>query len=161
MFSWQAELVSSMTTDQAALLDAVDGMVWPHWSTATALALSMAKTELTNSGRPEVPKESTIVFLLTDGNADSMWETKSAADALKEVATLYVVVIGNNVNMQAVKTWPSYPWEVHAQTLLLCSLSVVDASRAFEGGKTLGGLSAISLILEYLNRFVRCLRTTI
>ena len=162
MFSWQAELVSSMTTDQAALLDAVDGMVWPHWSTATALALSMAKTELTNSGRPEVPKESTIVFLLTDGNADSMWETKSAAEALKEVATLYVVVIGNNVNMQAVKTWPSYPWEVHAQTLLLCSLSVVDASRGpFEGGKTLGGLSAISLILEYLNRFLRCLRTTI
>ena len=122
----------------------------------------MAKTELTNSGRPEVPKESTIVFLLTDGNADSMWETKSAAEALKEVAILYVVVIGNNVNMQAVKTWPSYPWEVHAQTLLLCSLSVVDASRGpFEGGKTLGGLSAISLILEYLNRFVRCLRTTI
>jgi len=113
LFSWQAELVSSMTTDQAALLDAVDGMVWPHWSTATALALSMAKTELTNSGRPEVPKESTIVFLLTDGNADSMWETKSAAEALKEVATLYVVVIGNNVNMQAVKTWPSYPWEEH------------------------------------------------
>ena len=150
-----------MTTDQAALLDAVDGMVWPHWSTATALALSMAKTELTNSGRPEVPKESTIVFLLTDGNADSMWETKSAAEALKEVAILYVVVIGNNVNMQAVKTWPSYPWEVHAQTLLLCSLSVVDASRAFEGGKTLGGLSAISLIFKYLNRFVRCLRTTI
>ena len=106
MFSWQAELVSSMTTDQAALLDAVDGMVWPHWSTATALALSMAKTELTNSGRPEVPKESTIVFLLTDGNADSMWETKSAAEALKEVATLYVVVIGNNVNMRAVKTTP-------------------------------------------------------
>merc|ERR1719191_1533702 len=113
LFSWQAELVSSMTTDQAALLDAVDGMVWPHWSTATALALSMAKTELTNSGRPEVPKESTIVFLLTDGNADSMWETKTAAEALKEVAILYVVVIGNNVNMQAVKTWPSYPWEEH------------------------------------------------
>merc|ERR1719337_488557 len=56
LFSWEAELISSMTTDQAALLDAVDGMVWPHWSTDTAAALTMAKTELTNSGRPEVPK---------------------------------------------------------------------------------------------------------
>merc|ERR1719375_1115317 len=70
LFSWEAELISSMTTDQQALLDAVDGMVWPHWSTDTAAALTMAKTELTNSGRPEVPKENTIVFLLTDGNAN-------------------------------------------------------------------------------------------
>merc|ERR1719252_234026 len=113
LFSWQAELVSSMTTDQAALLDAVDGMVWPHWSTDTAAALTMAKTELTNSGRPEVPKENTIVFLLTDGNANSMWSTRKAATDLKEVATLYVVIIGNNVNMRQAKKWPSYPWEEH------------------------------------------------
>merc|ERR1719161_3135817 len=113
LFSWEAELISSMTTDQQALLDAVDGMVWPHWSTDTAAALTMAKTELTNSGRPEVPKENTIVFLLTDGNANSIWSTRKAATDLKEVATLYVVIIGNNVNMQAVKTWPSYPWEEH------------------------------------------------
>merc|ERR1719171_1302491 len=113
LFSWEAELVSPMTTDQAALIDAVDGMVWPHWSTDTAAALTMAKTELTNSGRPEVPKENTIVFLLTDGNANSMWSTKRAATDLKEVATLYVVVIGNNVNERQAKKWPSYPEEEH------------------------------------------------
>merc|ERR1719440_919268 len=113
LFSWEAELISSMTTDQQALLDAVEGMVWPHWSTDTAAALTMAKTELTNSGRPEVPKESTIVFLLTDGNANSMWSTRKAATDLKETATLYVVIIGNNVNMNQAKKWPSYPWEEH------------------------------------------------
>jgi len=113
LFSWEAELISSMTTDQAALLDAVEGMVWPHWSTDTAAALTMAKTELTNSGRPEVPKENTIVFLLTDGNANSMWSTRKAATDLKETATLYVVIIGNNVNMNQAKKWPSYPWEEH------------------------------------------------
>merc|ERR1719364_72984 len=79
LFSWEAELISPMTTDQAALLDAVEGMVWPHWSTDTAAALTMAKTELTNSGRPDVAKENTIVFLLTDGNANSMWSTRKAA----------------------------------------------------------------------------------
>merc|ERR1719281_2103933 len=113
LFSWEAELVSPMTTDKQALLDAVEGMSWPHWNTDTAAALTMAKTELMNSGRPEVPKEKTIVFLLTDGNPNSMSATNAAAEAIKEVATLYVVIIGDNVNMGAVKYWPSYPWEEH------------------------------------------------
>merc|ERR1719240_1542657 len=77
LFSWEAELVSPMTTDHAALLDAVEGMSWPHWNTDTAAALSMAKVELTNSGRPEVSKEKTIVFLMTDGNPNSMSATNT------------------------------------------------------------------------------------
>merc|ERR1740138_1403735 len=111
LFSWEAELVSSMTTDQAALLDAVEGMSWPHWNTDTAAALTMAKTELMNSGRPEVAKEKTVVFLLTDGNPNSMSATNAAAESIKEVATLYVVIIGNNVNMAAMQKWASYPAE--------------------------------------------------
>merc|ERR1719214_183833 len=113
LFSWEAELISPMTTDQSALISAVEGMSWPHWNTDTAAALTMAKTELTNSGRPEVAKEKTIIFLLTDGNPNSMSSTMAAAEAVKEVATLFVVVIGNNLNMNAVKEWPSYPWEEH------------------------------------------------
>merc|ERR1719174_2788893 len=113
LFSWEAELIAPMTTDQQSLIDAVEGMSWPHWNTDTAAALTMAKTELTNSGRPEVSKEQTIIFLLTDGNPNSMSSTMSAAEGVKEVATLYVVVIGNNLNMNAVKQWPSYPWEEH------------------------------------------------
>merc|ERR1719506_1836100 len=113
LFSWEAELIQPMTTDQAALISAVEGMSWPHWNTDTAAALTMAKTELTNSGRPEVSKEKTIIFLLTDGNPNSMSATMAAAEGVKEVATLYVVVIGDNLNMNAVKEWPSYPWEEH------------------------------------------------
>merc|ERR1719335_2194839 len=73
----------------------------------------MAKTELMNGGRPAVAKEKTIVLLMTDGNPNSMWATMSAAESIKEVATLFVVVIGDNLNMRAVKEWPSYPWEEH------------------------------------------------
>jgi hypothetical protein len=113
LFSWEAELIAPMTTDQQSLIEAVEGMSWPHWNTDTAAALTMAKTELTNSGRPEVSKEKTIIFLLTDGNPNSMSSTMAAAEGVKEVATLYVVVIGNNLNMNAVKHWPSYPWEEH------------------------------------------------
>merc|ERR1719420_1701642 len=85
LFSWEAELVHPMSTDQASLLDAVEGMSWPHWNTDTAAALTMAKTELTNSGRPDVPKEKTIVFLLTDGNPNSMWSTFSAAESVRRL----------------------------------------------------------------------------
>jgi hypothetical protein len=113
LFSWEAELVSPMTTDGAALIDAVEGMSWPHWNTDTAAALTMAKTELTNSGRPEVAKERTIVFLLTDGNPNSMSATNAAAEGIKEIATLYLVIIGDNVNMAAMQKWPSFPWEEH------------------------------------------------
>merc|ERR1719191_2596143 len=49
LFSWEAELIAPMTTDQQSLIDAVEGMSWPHWNTDTAAALTMAKTELTNS----------------------------------------------------------------------------------------------------------------
>merc|ERR1719324_2240832 len=113
LFSWEAELVHPMSTDQQSLIDAVEGMSWPHWNTDAAASLTMANTELTNSRRPEVSKEKTIIFLLTDGNPNSMSSTMAAAEAVKEVATLYVVVIGNNLNMNAVKEWPSYPWEEH------------------------------------------------
>jgi len=88
-------------------------MNWPHWTTYTAAALTMAKTELLNSGREDVKKENTIVFLVTDGNPNSMYATMVAAEAIKEVATLFVVTVGKHLNMKAVKKWPSYPWEEH------------------------------------------------
>jgi len=113
LFSWEAELVSPMTTDKASLVAAVEGMQWPHWNTDTAAALSMAQTELGNSGRPEVTKEKTIVFLITDGNPNSMSSANAAAESLKETATLFVVVVGGNVNMNAVKKWATWPAEEH------------------------------------------------
>jgi hypothetical protein len=113
LFSWEAELVSPLTTDKAALVDAVQGMVWPHWTTDTAAALTMAQTELTNSGRPEIPKERTIVFLITDGNANSVSAANAAAEAVKEVATLFVVVVGSSINLNVVKKWATWPEEEH------------------------------------------------
>jgi hypothetical protein len=113
LFSWEAELVSSMTTDKESLVAAVEGMQWPHWNTDTAAALSMAQTELANSGRPEVEKDKTMVFLITDGNPNSMSAANAAAEGLKETATLFVVVVGGNVNMKAVKKWATWPEEEH------------------------------------------------
>jgi hypothetical protein len=115
LYSWKAEQVldEGMTTDYATLMTAVEGMSWPHWNTNTADALSMAKTILGSHARSEVPKEKTIVFLLTDGNPNDMTATYAAAESLKEDATLFVVRVGENVNEQACHDWASWPSEAH------------------------------------------------
>merc|ERR1719456_499638 len=92
LYSYWAENILGdevgMTEDYELLVSAVEGMVWPEYNTNTAGAMSKAKTVLMTHARSEVPKERTIIFLLTDGNANDMWATYSAADALKEDATL-------------------------------------------------------------------------
>jgi hypothetical protein len=115
LYSWVAEQVleEGMTEDYDTLVAAVEGMVWPHWNTNTADALSMAKTTLGTHARSEVPKEKTIVFLLTDGNPNDMTATYAAAEALKEDAVLFVVRVGENVNEQACHDWASWPSEAH------------------------------------------------
>jgi len=111
LFSWEAELVSEMTTDKAALESAVAGMSWPGWNTDTAAALMMAQTTLTNGGRPDVPKEKSIAFLLTDGMPNDLLATNAAAADLQEKARVIVVPIGTNIDMDAVTKWASWPAE--------------------------------------------------
>jgi len=115
LYSWKAEQVleEGMTEDYDTLVSAVEGMVWPHWNTNTADALAMAKTTLGTHARSEVPKEKTVVFLLTDGNPNDMTATYAAAEALKEDATLFVVRVGEGVNEQACHDWASWPSEAH------------------------------------------------
>jgi len=111
LFSWEAELISELTTDRATLDAAVSGMQWPGWNTDTAAGIMMAQTTLTNGGRPDVPKEKSIVFMITDGNPNDMTATDAAAEDLKERARLIVVPVGSNVDENAVNRWASWPAE--------------------------------------------------
>jgi uncharacterized protein YegL len=111
LFSWEAELIQELTTDRAALMASVEGMQWPGWNTDTAAGIMMAATTLTNGGRPDVSKENSIAFLITDGNPNDMTATNSAAEDLKERARLIVVTVGNNVDENAVNRWASWPAE--------------------------------------------------
>jgi hypothetical protein len=106
-------LEEGMTDDYDTLVAAVEGMEWPHWNTNTGQAFTMAKTLLGSYGRSEVPKEKTIVFLITDGNPNDMSAAYEGAEMLKEDATLFVVKVGDNINQQAVHDWASWPSEAH------------------------------------------------
>ena len=76
LFSYDAKLVSGLTTDIDAALDAVDDMEWPSYNSDTAGALAMAKQEIASGGRPDVP---VIAILLTDGNPNDSAATLLAA----------------------------------------------------------------------------------
>jgi len=118
LFSWEAELIKELTADKAALEAAVDSMSWPGWNTDTAAGLAMAGTVLQNGGRPDVSKEQTVAFLITDGNPNDMTATDSAAETLKERARLIVVPVGGYVDYAAVERWASWPSEenvLHAE----------------------------------------------
>jgi len=111
LFSWEADLISELTTDKAALKKAVEDMSWPGWNTDTAAGLTMAGNVLRTGGRPDVSKEKTVVFMITDGNPNDMTATNAAAETLKESARLIVVPVGKYVDFEAVNNWASYPAE--------------------------------------------------
>jgi hypothetical protein len=71
----------------------------------------MAQTTLTNGGRPDVPKEKSIAFLITDGNPNDLTATNAAAADLKERARLVVITVGSNIDQNAVAGWASWPAE--------------------------------------------------
>jgi hypothetical protein len=109
LFSWQVDTISEITADKAAVEAAVTGMEWPGWNTDTAGAMSRAGLLLLNGGRAHVPKEKTVVFLITDGNPNDMTAADAAAETLKERARLVVVPVGGYVDTEAVERWASFP----------------------------------------------------
>jgi hypothetical protein len=111
LFSWASELIADMTTDREDLRTKVNGMNWPGWNTDTAAGLSMAASLLSSGGRPDVPKEKTIAFLLTDGIPNDMTAANSAAEAIKEHARLIVVSVGGYIDQGVLEGWASWPAE--------------------------------------------------
>jgi len=111
LFSWEAELIADMSTDRDALKAAVEAMNWPGWNTDTAAGLSMAGNVLTSGGRPDVSKERTLAFLITDGNPNDMMATNAAAETFKERGRLIVVPVGGYIDYDSVMGWASYPAE--------------------------------------------------
>merc|ERR1719389_983192 len=111
LFSWEAELIADMSTDRDALKSAVEAMNWPGWNTDTAAGLSMAGNVLTAGGRPDVSKERTLAFLITDGNPNDMMATNAAAETFKERGRLVVVPVGGYIDYDSVMGWASYPAE--------------------------------------------------
>ena len=111
LFSWEAELIHELSFDKESVKKSVEDMKWPGWNTDTAGGLSMAANTLAAGGRPDVRKDRTIAFMITDGNPNDMTAANSAAESLKESARLIVVPVGKNVDQDAVARWASYPAE--------------------------------------------------
>jgi hypothetical protein len=111
LFSYYVEQITPMTSDYDELKTAVEGLEWPGWTTDTAGAFTMAKTILAAGARSEVSKWNTPVFLITDGNPNSVKNAKAAAKDLREQAKVIVVVVGKNMNPKNPESWASWPRE--------------------------------------------------
>jgi hypothetical protein len=71
----------------------------------------MAKTILASGARADVPKSRTPVFLITDGNPNSVKNAKAAAKDLREQAKVIVIVVGKNMSPKNPESWASWPRE--------------------------------------------------
>ena len=111
LFSYWIQQVSPMTSNYEELKTAVEGLEWPGWTTDTAGAFNTAKTILASGARAHVPKWQTPVFLITDGNPNSVKNAKAAAKDLKEQAKVIVIVVGQNMNPKNPEDWASWPRE--------------------------------------------------
>merc|ERR1719311_1986036 len=60
---------------------------------------------------PDVSKERTLAFLITDGNPNDMMATNAAAETFKERGRLVVVPVGGYIDYDSVMGWASYPAE--------------------------------------------------
>merc|ERR1719331_3172452 len=110
------DLVCASQIDLLLLLDGSGSVNWygPGFESERSFTLDLFN--MLNFG-DTAAKAGVILFsweaelvhpMSTDGAS-----LNAAAEAIKEVATLYVVIIGDNVNMGAMKNWASYPWEEH------------------------------------------------
>jgi len=114
LFSSDVLVWAPLTDDQDWLLARLKLVpnVWQGQLTATAQALSKAKTLLTEGGRPSA---ASIVLVLTDGmptgplpSMDEEVKTPQVASELRKVARLMFVSIGSGINgknIQKVKGW--------------------------------------------------------
>merc|ERR1719375_2905950 len=100
-----------MTEDGAALVSAVEGASYPSGSTDTTGALAMADQMLHTAGRTDVPRDDTIVVLITDGAPNNIQNAIEAAKRLHDRAELVVVGVGSGVDpmiMAEIATDPSH-----------------------------------------------------
>jgi hypothetical protein len=146
LFSYWVEQVTPMTSDYDELKSAVEGLEWPGWTTDTAGAFTMAKTILASGARADVPKWQTPVFLITDGNPNSVKNAKAAAKDLREQAKVIVIVVGKNVSPKNPESWASWPreesiWYVEDFSSLAVYMDDImsRACKALECDETLDG----------------------
>ncbi|KAK7099346.1 collagen alpha-4(VI) chain-like isoform X2 [Littorina saxatilis] len=81
-----------MTTNKAALLASINGLLWPDGGTDTYVGIDWAKNQLNANIRSGVPQ---VIVVLTDGQSSYVNMTMASANAAKtDGITFYAVGVG-------------------------------------------------------------------
>jgi len=107
VFSSKIEWIQRMTSSKAAAKRSLKRARWPARYTYTAQALASAEAEIMG-GRPDADS---VVIVITDGRPNSLIDTLTASNSMKNKARLIWVPIGRRVNryMPFIKQWASGP----------------------------------------------------
>lgn len=98
-------VISSLTTDPAALTAALKSMTWPKASSFTAGALNMAKT-LLKEGRKD---SQSVVLAFTHEMPNFKCQAEEASAELRKVARLMWLPIGKYAELEDLERWASSP----------------------------------------------------
>ncbi|CEM05803.1 unnamed protein product [Vitrella brassicaformis CCMP3155] len=114
-FDHSSKLVADLSPVKKTVLDAAKGMKFTGGGTRTSRAINMA-TNMARRGRADAE---TILFILTDGRVWSRWQTYNAAHAFRKSNSgpkgrIFVLGIGNRLDMKACRSWASKPADLHA-----------------------------------------------
>lgn len=83
-----------------AVTDAIDSITYDRGSTATAIALDLAKTEFEQNGKAGHAR---VAWVLTDGQSNTGGDPIPVASQLKNMGiTVCAVAIGSSVNMEEI-----------------------------------------------------------
>jgi len=100
------------TSDEPALLKALDDSAYPALTTFTSYALHAAKDEL-KLGSPDAQS---VVLLFTDGIPNDPKSTAHAATELKKTSRLIIVPVTQHAPLEQIQTWATQPEDVISVT---------------------------------------------
>ncbi|XP_013401673.1 ZP domain-containing protein-like [Lingula anatina] len=103
------ELNLNTHSTEAAILAAVDRIRQMGDGTNTALALSTVRTSSFTAARGDRPNVPNLVIVMTDGRSNDMAATAREANKLRNIASVFAIGVGSNVNTAELKAMATDP----------------------------------------------------
>ncbi|XP_013384288.1 collagen alpha-4(VI) chain-like [Lingula anatina] len=116
---------------EAAILAAVDRIKQKRGGTNTAFALSTARKSSFTAAKGDRPNVPNIAIVMTDGQSINMAATAREANMLRNIASVFAIGVGSNVNTAELKAMATDPDSKYVFTVIdFSALSNIETKLA-------------------------------
>ncbi|XP_013407529.1 collagen alpha-1(XII) chain isoform X1 [Lingula anatina] len=134
---------------EAAILDAVDRIKQKRGGTNTAYALSTARTSSFTAAKGDRSNVPNIVIVMTDGKSDNRMATVKEAIMLRNIASVYTIGVGSDVNTDELKAIANVPDSKYVFTVTdYSALSSITTQLATDACTLCKDQADITIILD-------------